>query len=62
MTFTFTDDERGILLCALRSYTDSLHGRFESGYGDEDLLIEAYNKALAIEQHLLEGDKNEQHN
>lgn len=62
MTFTFTDDERGILLYALRSYTHSLQSRFESGYGDEDLFIDAYNKAVAIEQYLLEGDKNEQHN
>ena len=62
MTLTFTDDERGILLSALRSYTHSLRGRFESGYGDEDLFIDAYNKAVAIEQRLLEGDKNEQHN
>ena len=46
MTFTFTEEERGILLSALRSYTHSLRGRFESGYGDEDLFIDAYNKPL----------------
>lgn len=62
MTFTFTDDERGILLYALRSYTHSLHRQFESGYGDEDLLIEAYNKANALIDYIAEGDKNEQHN
>lgn len=62
MTFTFTDNERDILLYALRSYTRSLQSRFESGYGDEDLLLEAYNKAVALEYHLLEGDKDEQHN
>ena len=62
MTFTFTEEEIKLLLQAVRSYSHAMHMRFESGYGDEDLFIDAYNKAVAIEQRLLEGDKDEQHN
>ena len=62
MTFTFTEEEIKLLLHAVRSYAHAMHMRIESGYGDEDLFIDAYNKAVAIEQRLLEGDKDEQHN
>ena len=62
MTFTFTKEEIKLLLQAVRSYSHAMRMCFDSGYGDEDLFIDAYNKAVAIEQRLLEGVKDEQHN
>ncbi len=62
MTFTFTDKEKEIIIYALRSHAHSLKSQIESGYGDEDLLIEAYNKVTALIDYIAEGDKDEQHN